>query len=218
MINYLVILIIFLFCSFCSFYLLTFICNKKKPENLSAYTISFKDKNKFIKGNYDSEYGTLEKNGLKTIIKKVGEYKNNDKWINDKVFIDLGSGEGKVSIFALDYPFNKSLGVELSTDRHNIAINNKNKLSENKQKRIFFYNIDFLKYNLEEVDLIYISSLCFSSSFLEKISDKLSKELKKGSIVCTSSKLSNDSLQFIDSYNVEQSWNKNDKIFMYEKI
>lgn len=56
--NYLVILIIF-FCLFCSFYLSTFICLEKKTENLSAYTISFKDKNKFVKGNYNSEYGTL---------------------------------------------------------------------------------------------------------------------------------------------------------------
>ena len=155
---------------------------------------------------------------MKTIIKKVGEYKNNDKWINDKVFIDLGSGEGKVSIFALDYPFNKSLGVELSTDRHNMAINKKNKLSKDKQNRIFFYNIDLLKYDLEEVDLIYISSLCFNSKFLEKISDKLSKELKNGSIITTSSELTNDSLKFIDSYDVEQSWSKKSTIYMYEKI
>tara|TARA_B100000674_G_C37775772_1_gene884762 strand:+ start:304 stop:948 length:645 start_codon:yes stop_codon:yes gene_type:complete len=213
--NNLIILIIFLFCSCC---LVTFFCFKKNYENFSAYNISNNDKKKFIKGKYESTYGTLEKNGLKTIIKKVGEYKNNDKWINDKVFIDLGSGEGKVSIFALDYPFNKSLGVELSTDRHNMAINKKNKLSKDKQNRIFFYNIDLLKYNLEEVDLIYISSLCFNSKFLEKISDKLSKELKNGSIICTSSELSNDSLKFIDSYDVEQSWSKNSIIYMYEKI
>ena len=213
--NYLIILIIFLFCSCC---IVSFICLRNIHENFLAYSISTNDKDKFVKGNYESTYGTLEKNGLKTIIQKVGEYKNNKKWINDKVFIDLGSGEGKVPIFALDYPFKKSLGVELSTDRHNLAIDNKKKLSKHKQNRVFFYNSDLLKYNSKEVDLIYLSSLCFNSNFLEKISDKLSRELKNGSIVCTSSKLSNVSLKFIDSYDVEQSWSKNSTVYMYEKI
>ena len=92
---YLIILIIF--CSCC---IVSFICLRKIEENFSTsgYNISDEDNSKFKKGNYESTYGTLEKKGFKKIIQEVQKYKNN-KWINDKVFIDLGSGEGKVPIF-----------------------------------------------------------------------------------------------------------------------
>ena len=217
--NYIIILILLLFCSCC---IATFICFRKIKESFSSsdnpYSISSKDEFKFKKNNYESTYGTLEKKGFKKIINEVKKHKKNKNWIDNKIFIDLGSGEGKVPIYGLDYPFKLLLGVELSTSRHNIAIDKKKNLSKDKRKKIFFYNLDLLKYDLNDVDLIYISSLCFNSKFLEKISKKLSKELKKGSIVCTSSELIADSLKLINSYNVKQSWSNKSEIYMYEKI
>jgi predicted RNA methylase len=43
---------------------------------------------------------------------------------SDYTFIDLGSGKGRALVFATQYAFNRSIGVELSEHLHDIAVSN----------------------------------------------------------------------------------------------
>jgi SAM-dependent methyltransferase len=40
------------------------------------------------------------------------------------VFVDLGSGKGRILLMAAEFPFRRIEGVELSPDMHRIALNN----------------------------------------------------------------------------------------------
>jgi flagellar biosynthesis GTPase FlhF len=189
-----------------------------KNKSYNVYSVSNEDSNKFKKGDYPSTYGYLTEKGLARIITEIKIFKNDKNYIKNKNFIDLGSGDGKLVIYSLAYPFKKSYGVELAEERHNFAESLKSKLSESDKKRINFYNGDLLKQDVSDIDIIYISSLCFNTEFLKKIALKLEKELKKGVMIFTSSELNSNKLKFIKNFNAEQSWDKNSNIYMYEKI
>lgn len=194
---------------------ITLVITIKKNKVNFVYNISDKDEAKFKKNGYSSTYGYLTEKGIQQIIyKAIEKYKN--KSIKNKIFIDLGSGDGSVVIYASIFDFKKVIGVELSTDRHDVAIKNKKK-SKNKDK-IILHNGDLLKYDISNVDIIYISSLAFSDKFLKKIENKIEKEVKKGTIIFSSKELINKKLKKIYRFPVEQSWDFNSDIFMYSKV
>jgi predicted RNA methylase len=192
----------------------TLVITRKKNKENFVYSISDKDEAKFKKDGYASTYGFLSNKGVQQIIyKAIENYKN--KSIKNKIFIDLGSGDGSVVMYAAIFDFKKVIGVELSTDRHNVAIKKKKK-SKNKDK-IILHNGDLLKYDISNVDIIYISSLCFSDEILKKIANKIAKEVKKGTLIFSSKELINKKLKKIDQFPVEQSWDLTSDIVMYSK-
>lgn len=140
------------------------------------------DKQIFDKNNYEYTYGELTNDGIKQLLKSI-DTKN-------KIFYDLGSGNGNVVINAItNFPeLKKSIGIELSKIRYN---NSLNKLSEKKISNIEFINNDLLsqEINLNNADIIYISNLCFSENFNIKIAHKLDKELKSGTHIFSSKPL-----------------------------
>ncbi len=52
----------------------------------------------------------------------------------DFIFIDLGSGKGRVLLLASDYPFRKIIGVEFSSHLHDIAQDNIRRYRKGTQK------------------------------------------------------------------------------------
>ena len=60
------------------------------------------------------------------------------------------------------YGFKNSRGVELSSNRHNMANNYLKKIKSN---NISFFNDDILNHDIRNYDLMYLSSLCFPNNF-----------------------------------------------------
>ncbi len=181
--------------------------NKYNPYNLDKNERTIME-NK----NLSTTYGELTLKGLKTIMKNINT--------KDKIFADLGSGAGNVIINAITYypSLKAGIGIEFSTHRHKIALHNKQKI-KNKEinKKIKFYNNDFLRKSFKNFDIIYISNLCFNDYLNSKLADKLNKELKPNSCVF-SSKLLNLLNCKVTQIKVEQSWNNKSNLFKYQII
>ena len=64
------------------------------------------------------KYSATEYSGFKRAMKHLDIQKDKD------VFLDLGSGKGRVLIMAAKYPFAKVIGVEISKDLNSIAERN----------------------------------------------------------------------------------------------
>ena len=94
-------------------------------------------------------------------------------------FYDLGSGVARLVIqMVLDNPvaINKSVGVELSKERHDIATSALSRIraseySSGLLSKVELSNADALKCDFSDATHIYVSSLCFPRSVLEDLQD-----------------------------------------------
>ena len=95
--------------------------------------VTNEDKKKFEEKGYAITYGELTLDGLKIIMNKVDSKK-------DKVFVDLGSGNGNIVINAIkEHPnLYKSIGIEFSKSRHETAENNLKKERASIKKKVKF--------------------------------------------------------------------------------
>lgn len=162
--------------------------------------------------NSPMTFGTLMQGGLDNIINL---YKNNiDSELVNKNFIDLGSGDGRVPIWASMYGFKNSNGIELSTKRHNIALENLKKINK---KNINFYNYDMFNHNINQYDLMYISSLCFSNELIEQLGIKLDNEAKQNSMIVSSKEIPLKKFKRIEPITIGQSWDNDSSGYVYIK-
>ncbi len=132
----------------------------------------FSVENKTIFPNYLGEkaytYGELTVNGTNTFIESFHQYIN-----QDTVFYDLGSGVGKMVIhIGLQCPVKKSIGVEFSKERHEMAIQLKETYTSHKNN-IELYCDSFLSYDISDATLIYVDDTCMEGEIFEKVYGKV---------------------------------------------
>ncbi len=94
-----------------------------------------------------------------------------------KNFLDLGSGDGKVTIIAS--LFTKASGIEFDKELYKKSIEIKKKLNIDSSK-CNFINGDFLNADISNFDIIFINP---DKGFHEKIEEKLLKEMKDTLVV-----------------------------------
>ena len=176
-----------------------------KYEKSSFVSLNKEDYIKFK--NNASTYGRLTHNGLKTIMNKIKELEPNIdfKKIN---FLDMGSGDGYVTAIASFY-FKKSYGVELSKSRHAKAIELYNNISNTS-----FTNDDMLNYNLDNIDIIYISSCCFPQEILKKLGEKIKNDKHNVKYIATTKEIYLDNNKH--KISVKQSWSNGSNIILYK--
>lgn len=118
-------------------------------------------------------YGEILYQGVDTII-------NNINITEQDVFYDLGSGIGKIVLqFFLNTAVKKSLGIEASQARHQVAHNIFNKVAQ-QLPNLFVHKQDkrllqstqgnFLLQDILDATIIFIDSVCFSEETLHKLS------------------------------------------------
>jgi len=121
------------------------------------------------------------------------------------VFYDLGSGVGRlVAQMYLDRVVQKAIGVELSKERHQVAVDDWRRLTSSlvdggddyfniDQQAVQFRNKDATDVDLSDATHVYISSLCFPESVINIIQsnvlDVASSDTSKISVVAALSEL-----------------------------
>jgi hypothetical protein len=120
----------------------------------------------------------------------------------------------------------KSIGIELVTERHNDAIKLKQEMSlsfPNIAKKVELLNIDMFKF-LETINtfdspvMVWISNLCFGDIITTKLFNVLVKKLPPQSII-GSSKLPSElpnGIKLINKLQVKMSWSENSDIYISE--
>jgi len=160
-----------------------------------------KDNNQKYK-NHIIVYGEMEYDGIETFYKKVMQH-----FFDEYVFIDIGSGRGKIPIYlASKQQIIKSIGIEVVKERHADALCLYNRMKDKSKsfspitKKVFLFNKDLFDVDFSQMSsikdesdvvsqkktLIWISNLCFPKELSIKVFEKFSKELLPGSIICCS--------------------------------
>jgi SAM-dependent methyltransferase len=97
------------------------------------------------------------------------------------VFIDLGSGKGRVMFVASEFPFKECLGVEYAPDLHEVAVRNIAAFRSDKQrcKVIKSYCHDAATFPLPETPLVLFFAHPFGDAVLDKFLQSVQRSLRK---------------------------------------
>lgn len=119
-------------------------------------------------GNKELFYGEIEREGVDIIIDFIDK---NCSISDDDVFLDLGSGFGKICLhFSYKSKFKKIFGVELNNEYYLNSIKIKNLLNESK---VNFMNADLYKLNLSFANFIFHNNLTFTDESVNSIWSRL---------------------------------------------
>ncbi len=146
-----------------------------------------------------------------------------------EVFYDLGSGGGRVVLFAaLSFPFAEVVGVELLDDLVDLAQKKLKLLSErlpalthfdeSKLGEIRFIHQDVAKIEVKDADVIYIASTCFEDNLMKDLAKLIEKQAKSGArvITCTKS-LPSERFKIKKSQIYQMEWGEV-TVFFQEKV
>jgi SAM-dependent methyltransferase len=146
-----------------------------------------------------------------------------------EVFYDLGSGSGRVVLFAaLNFPFAETIGVELLDDLFDLSqkklelfykkLPDITNLANSKMGKINFIHDDFTKIDIKKADVIYIASTCFEEKLMQNLAEFLAEQVKVGTRIITSTKhLPSKSFKINKSKLYQMEWGQVTIIFQ-EKI
>ena len=146
-----------------------------------------------------------------------------------EVFYDFGSGGGRVVLFAaLSFPFSKTVGIELLDGLVSLANNQLKLMRErlpyvsnfdaSKLGKIEFINDDFTKVNVNDADIIYIASTCFSGKLMWQTATFLENQVKVGTRVITcAQRLPSEKFKVNKSEIYSMEWGQS-TIYFQEKI
>ena len=167
-------------------------------------------------GKKKTTFGSVTYKGLKGII---DIFLKVHKTTKGKVLLDLGSGDGRIPIWASKWDFKSCEGVELLKSRHDLAMSKRNELPKSRKAKVKLSEGDLLEYPVSHGDIIYISSLCFDKELLEKLSEKLARECKYGVHIYSNRALEHPQLKQLIILTIEQTWIKpGASINMYIKV
>jgi cyclopropane fatty-acyl-phospholipid synthase-like methyltransferase len=167
-------------------------------------------------GEKQTTFGSVSYKGLKQII---DIFLKVHKTTKDKVLLDLGSGDGRIQIWASKWDFKSCEGVELLKSRHDLSMSKRDELSKSRKARVKLSEGNLLEYPVSHGDIIYISSLCFDKELLKKLSEKLVKECKYGVHIYSNRALEHPQLKQLSILTIKQTWiNPGASMHMYIKV
>jgi len=199
------------------------ISTKQKMEELykdkSGFGINNEECDHIIKEGGAPTYGEILYESVEKIINKVKPTKKD-------VFVDLGSGIGKVAVqFRLSTNIKEAFGVELSQTRVKHALSVKSELikqhlvANKKGKKLNFYEQNILNANLKNVTIAFMCATCFSEDLMRKITQKLATECKIGLKLITLKKLpENKWFKFEKEMTLPMTWSSGSSVYFYKLI
>ena len=174
-----------------------------------GFALSKEDRMEFTSRGYCPTYGELTKKGVHKMLKNID--------VCNKMFVDLGSGTGNVVkyIWSVNGAWKRAVGVELSRERHEIALSCQKHMSNNNRSRTLFVHGDLFTYDLHNADIIYISNLCFSEDNNKKLGRKIEIECQPDTIIFTSKLIYLTVDHTLTSERVDQTWGKDSVLLKY---
>lgn len=186
-------------------------------KDLCAFRASTEDRKEVEKQGGAPTYGEIEISSVKEVINYL-KPKASD------VFYDLGSGNGKVVVqFYLDTNIKKSVGIELSKDRHAQALTALNHLRKmglvDKNRKLDLRYGNILKEDFSDATIIYMCSTCFSEDLMKALMEKMTK-LAKGARVVTLKRFPySEKLELITSLKLPMTWSpKGSWVYIYKVV
>lgn len=128
------------------------------------------------------------------------------------IFYDLGSGIGTLAIScAMVFDLQKSCGIELFKGLHDVAIKQKNRLSQltsyqKKMHRVHFIQADFLQTDFSDATLIFINATALFGESWQVLNQQLSQLAEETSVITTSKPLTSPCFVVTHQTKVQMSW------------
>lgn len=183
-------------------------------DNIKYSSMTNDDREKFARGKYADTYGEFTGPGILVMVDKIKEILKIDN-VSNLNFIDLGCGRGRV-VFICSLLFNHSYGVEYSEQRCGVAMEYKNNHNFNNTTLICGDMFEFNDFN--NIDVIYISSLCFSDEMIDKLQNILAVKARDNALIFTSKMFNHtlDTIKYLGSINVKMTWSDNSELHVYQ--
>jgi SAM-dependent methyltransferase len=128
-----------------------------------------------------SGYGDLryEPTPAPVLTRTVAELRALGCELSEYLFVDVGSGKGKVLLLAARYPFSRIVGIERFEDLHAIAIRNlAEALPTKDRERVESLCMDAAKYDPPSVPTIFYLFNPFSEEILARFLERLERSLE----------------------------------------
>lgn len=137
------------------------------------------------------------------------------------VFYDLGSGVGKVILYAgLFTSVRQAVGIELSKMRHQdsvMALARAAQFEGNLPNRCEFLNDDLLNVDLSSASVIYTCSTAFSVAFMRKLTAHLGKFTHDFKLVTLQDLPNERHFTMMDKLKLDMSWQRNTPVYIYRR-
>jgi hypothetical protein len=175
-------------------------------------------------------YGEVTFDSMRKILKRAFDLRS-DPEVNmlsegddDLIFCDLGSGAGRpVFASACCYPFKKSVGVELLSSLHDLALRAKQDWDANvdlsHKTTIEFYHgniFDLSVYDWTGADIILVNSTCFTDVMMRDLS--VLAKIRPSCIMITFTQALESSLfEVIGTNRWEMSWGEAD-VYYHKRL
>lgn len=173
-----------------------------KLENFTKRD-SYINNNFTYKGEYIDRfiYSEILRSGVDIIIDKINKYK---KLSNNDVFVDVGSGCGKLIMhISIKSNMKTLIGVECVTERIKYSRYIKSKILSLDNDTVFFIEKDIDEFNLDMATIIFMNDVSFSDDMITSIYDRI----PKGCHFITSHEIPSCKL-FKEDFIVDVSWGK----------
>lgn len=156
-------------------------------------------------------YGEATRSGVNQMIKHFRPLTKDD------VFLDIGSGRGKMVLhMAVQTPVKKCIGVELVKSRHGDAIKLKEEIGDIPGKEVIFINEDIFKTDaIQQATIIYANVIMWDESLVQKILENMSE----GSSIYFNKLVFDKNNRYItdESVELDMSWREKSTYQFYTK-
>lgn len=183
-------------------------------QDIDGFEIPKSDEKQVRQSKGSPIYGEINHQSLNKLLDHL-------KLTSRDVFFDLGSGVGKVVLqTALVSPVKSCIGVELSTARHNDALNaleNSRSWDKHLYQRVCLVNADMLTVDLRSATLIYTCSTAFSEGFMKKIVSYLATFTHPFRLVTLQDLPTTRHFKLTDKIKLNMSWVRNTPVYIYQR-
>lgn len=185
-------------------------------DNIDGYSVSHEAR-KDLEDKNDLLYGELSAETWRDIVERADPKK-------DGVFLDAGSGTGRVVILShLLYDFKKTIGVELLQGLHNKACEVKENFDRDVKPQVLdhvanreleFFCKNIFDTDFREVDFVFMNHPFKDRELFDLLEEKLLKELKpKSKIVTIIRALKNPAFKQLGNKKYNFSWGESTAYF-----
>jgi precorrin-6B methylase 2 len=161
--------------------------------------------------NVDTTYGEIMEEGVSLILSKLN-------LTEQDVFLDLGSGAGRVVLQVFLEKNIKSIGIEFIEKRYKMAEESLRQLHEKiNASKVHFIKGDFFTENWSNATCIFMCNTCFTEDVMDKIMARLGS-CKKLRYVIMLKQLDSkpDWLEVVESFQVPVTWIDQTNVTIYK--